>query len=154
MSCDSINADFNYIRHVDVIPEVLKEIIDSGSVDYVAVDIKRSPARYDRVCGREGMFEKVSRTIALLLSGKVDYEFSVAAWTNSPYWASYYVGAYGFTPKPSSYKGQRRAEGEVQIALTLAAPDDSPAIVTLSGSPPKAAMFSRTQVSTLSLVLP
>ena len=51
------------------------------------------------------------------MDGKVDYEFSVAAWTNSPYWASYYVGAYGFTPKPSSYKGQRRAEGEVQIAL-------------------------------------
>ena len=56
-------------------PEVLKEIIESGSVDYVAVDIKSSPARYDRVCGREGMFEKVSRTIALLLEGKVDYEF-------------------------------------------------------------------------------
>ncbi len=51
------------------------------------------------------------------MDGKVDYEFSVAAWTNAPYWASYYVGAYGFTPKPSSYKGQRRAEGEVQIAL-------------------------------------
>ena len=51
------------------------------------------------------------------MDGKVDYEFTVAAWTNSPYWASYYVGAYGFTPKPSSYKGQRRAEGEVQIAL-------------------------------------
>ena len=52
------------------------------------------------------------------MDGKVDYEFTVAAWTNSPYWASYYVGAYGFTPKPASYKGQRRAEGEVQIALT------------------------------------
>ena len=56
-------------------PEVLEKVIGSGCVDYVAVDIKSSPARYDRVCGREGMFEKVSRTIALLLAGKVDYEF-------------------------------------------------------------------------------
>ena len=51
------------------------------------------------------------------MDGKVDYEFSVAAWSNAAFWASYYVGAYGFTPKPSNYKGQRRAEGEVQIAL-------------------------------------
>ena len=52
------------------------------------------------------------------LDGKVDYDFSVAAWSNAAFYASYYVGAYGFTPKPASYKGQRRAEGEVQIALT------------------------------------
>ena len=52
------------------------------------------------------------------LDGKVDYNFAVAAWSNAAFYASYYVGAYGFTPKPASYKGQRRAEGEVQIALT------------------------------------
>ena len=52
------------------------------------------------------------------LDGQVDYNFSVAAWSNAAFYASYYVGAYGFTPKPASYKGQRRAEGEVQIALT------------------------------------
>jgi len=51
------------------------------------------------------------------LDGKVDYDFAVAAWSNAAFYASYYVGAYGFTPKPSTYKGQRRAEGEVQIAL-------------------------------------
>ena len=52
------------------------------------------------------------------LDGEVAYDFSVAAWSNAAFYASYYVGAYGFTPKPASYKGQRRAEGEVQIALT------------------------------------
>ena len=52
------------------------------------------------------------------LDGQVDYNFSVAAWSNAAFYASYYVGAYGFTLKPASYKGQRRAEGEVQIALT------------------------------------
>ncbi|MBR1588353.1 MAG: hypothetical protein IJ658_08530, partial [Kiritimatiellae bacterium] len=52
------------------------------------------------------------------LDGSVDYDFSVAAWSNAAFYASYYVGAYGFTPKPATYRGQRRAEGEVQIALT------------------------------------
>ena len=52
------------------------------------------------------------------LDGTVEYNFSVAAWTNACFYASYYVSAYGFTPKPASYKGQRRAEGELQIALT------------------------------------
>ena len=51
------------------------------------------------------------------MDGKVEYNFTVAAWSNAAFYASYYVGATGFTPKPSSYTGQRRAEGEVQIAL-------------------------------------
>ena len=51
------------------------------------------------------------------MDGVVEYKFAVAAWTNNPTTVSYYMGAYGFTPKPSSYKGQRRAEGEIQIAL-------------------------------------
>ena len=51
------------------------------------------------------------------MDGVVEYKFSVAAWTNNPTTVSYYTGAYGFTPKPASYRGQRRAEGEIQIAL-------------------------------------
>ena len=52
-----------------------------------------------------------------LLDGKIAYEFSVAAWSNAPWVASYYVGESGFTPKPKDFHGQRKAEGEVQIAL-------------------------------------
>ena len=37
--------------------------------------------------------------------------------------------------------------GDAMIALTEIDPADSPAIVTFAGSPPKAAMFSRTQRS-------
>ena len=51
------------------------------------------------------------------LDGKVDYTFSVAAWTNAAWVASYYVGPDGFTPKPADFHGQRTAEGECQIAL-------------------------------------
>ena len=41
------------------------------------------------------------------------------------------------------------ASGEVQSALTQAEPADSPAMVTLSGSPPKAAIFACTHSSAL-----
>jgi len=51
------------------------------------------------------------------LDGKVDYTFSVAAWSNAQWVASYYVGEDGFTPKPKDFHGQRKAEGETQIAL-------------------------------------
>lgn len=56
-------------------PEKLEQIIDSGCVDYVAMDIKSSPANYDRVCGVPGMFEKVSRSIDWLKRGRVPFEF-------------------------------------------------------------------------------
>ena len=49
--------------------------------------------------------------------GKVDYEFAVAAWSNTPHNASYFVGVDGFVPKPASYTSQRLAEGSLQIAL-------------------------------------
>ena len=56
-------------------PEALEQILDAGLADYVAVDVKSSPEKYDRVCGREGMFDKVARSIGLLMKGSVDYEF-------------------------------------------------------------------------------
>ncbi len=52
-----------------------------------------------------------------LLDGQVTYRFNVVGWTNQPQTVHYYVAPYGFTGKPPSYTGQRRAEGEIQIAL-------------------------------------
>ena len=56
-------------------PERLKEIIDSGCVDYVAMDVKSSLDRYEVLCGRADMTEKIQKSIALLKEGRVDYEF-------------------------------------------------------------------------------
>lgn len=50
--------------------------------------------------------------------GKVDYDFTVCAWSNVNYNASYFVGVDGFTPKPYNFTSQRPAEGLLQIALT------------------------------------
>lgn len=56
-------------------PARLRELVAEGLVDYVAMDIKSSPERYDIVCGKSGMVEKVRESVKFLLSGAVDYEF-------------------------------------------------------------------------------
>ena len=57
-------------------PEVLRQLVEAGLVDYVAMDIKNSPARYGDTVGIEGFaLDKVEESIRYLLSGKVDYEF-------------------------------------------------------------------------------
>ena len=68
----------NYAVKLDTngsFPERLAEILDSGVVDYVAMDIKSSLERYDIVCGREGMKDKVMQSMELLMKGSVAYEF-------------------------------------------------------------------------------
>ena len=58
-------------------PEILKELIELGLVDYVAMDIKGSRAKYDLICGTENkkFMEEVSQSVDILLENKVDYEF-------------------------------------------------------------------------------
>ena len=56
-------------------PDMLECLIDDGLVDYVAMDIKSSEKRYSDVAGRPIDFEKVKRSIEILLSDKIDYEF-------------------------------------------------------------------------------
>ena len=57
-------------------PEVLKGLVEAGLVDYVAMDIKNSPARYGETAGVPGMtLAHVEESIRYLLGGKVDFEF-------------------------------------------------------------------------------
>ena len=56
-------------------PEVLKHLIDSSLVDYVAMDIKSPLDKYSITVGRLVDFEKIQESIALLLENKVPYEF-------------------------------------------------------------------------------
>jgi len=57
-------------------PDRLKEILDRGLVDYVAMDVKNSPAKYAATCGLEWVdMDRIRRSISLLMSGGVDYEF-------------------------------------------------------------------------------
>ena len=57
-------------------PDRLRNLIDEGLADYVAMDIKNSPERYAMTCGYDTMdLAPVRESAALLMEGRTDYEF-------------------------------------------------------------------------------
>ncbi len=56
-------------------PHMLRQLIDEGKVDYVAMDIKNSPDRYRETCGGVDILDAVQESIDILLEGRVAYEF-------------------------------------------------------------------------------
>ena len=61
-------------------PNELSEILSLGIVDYVAMDLKNSPQKYPLTCGfkdkpYEEFFLPFKKSIEILTSGKIDYEF-------------------------------------------------------------------------------
>lgn len=55
-------------------PEVLKDLVERGLLDYVAMDIKNSPERYGQTAGAQVELEKIEQSIRYLLEDHVDYE--------------------------------------------------------------------------------
>lgn len=56
-------------------PDVLKKLVEGGLVDYVAMDVKNSPARYAVTAGLPRMaLDGVEESLKYLLSGAVEYE--------------------------------------------------------------------------------
>ena len=57
-------------------PEKLEKLIDSGNIDYVAMDIKNCPDRYgETVAIPDFDFEPVRNSVQILLQNKIQYEF-------------------------------------------------------------------------------
>ena len=57
-------------------PDVLEKAMESGYVDYVAMDIKTSLDEYPVVAGIKNLdVSRIERSVELLKSGTVDYEF-------------------------------------------------------------------------------
>ena len=56
-------------------PEMLRTVLAEGLADYVAMDIKNSPARYAETCGGVDVLDKVKESAALLMQSGIDYEF-------------------------------------------------------------------------------
>ncbi|MBO7525923.1 MAG: anaerobic ribonucleoside-triphosphate reductase activating protein, partial [Clostridia bacterium] len=62
------------LDHNGTKPELLKEIIDEGLVDYVAVDIKNSPEKYAMTVGLNELdITPIKKTVDILVNGSVDY---------------------------------------------------------------------------------
>ena len=71
--------DLGYLVKLDTNgtrPDVVKALAEENLIDYVAMDIKNSPARYPGTAGAPHMdLCKVEQTMTLLMGGLVDYEF-------------------------------------------------------------------------------
>ena len=53
----------------------MKELIEEGLVDYVAMDIKNSKEKYAKTIGKEMDLSNIEKSVKYLLEGHVDYEF-------------------------------------------------------------------------------
>lgn len=56
-------------------PDRLRAILETGALDYVAMDVKNSKEGYSKICGTEVDTDNISESISLLLSSSTPYEF-------------------------------------------------------------------------------
>ena len=66
----SVKLDTNGYR-----PTILRNLVEEGLVDYVAMDIKNCPSRYSETTGVDIQIEKIEESIRYLVFGSLDYEF-------------------------------------------------------------------------------
>lgn len=67
----SIKLDTNGYR-----PDVLKEIIEEGLVDYIAMDVKNSPQKYALTTGLKNVnIDDILLSISMVISSKINHEF-------------------------------------------------------------------------------
>ena len=67
----SVKLDTNGYR-----PDVLKDVVNNGLVDYIAMDIKNSKEKYAITTGIETLdVSKINESVEFLINGNVDYEF-------------------------------------------------------------------------------
>ncbi len=56
-------------------PHILRNLIEKGLVDYIAMDIKNSPEKYDFTCGTKVNLDAINESIHLLMTSGIGYEF-------------------------------------------------------------------------------
>lgn len=62
------------------LPEKLKSLIDENLIDYIAMDIKNSFAKYSRTVGKVNIdIDRIERSIEIIKSSGIDYEFRTTA---------------------------------------------------------------------------
>lgn len=63
-------------------PQKLKQLVESGLVDYVAMDVKNSLERYNQTAGVNVDLDAICQSVEYLKSGAVDYEFRTTVTDN------------------------------------------------------------------------
>ncbi|MDP2182915.1 MAG: anaerobic ribonucleoside-triphosphate reductase activating protein [Actinomycetota bacterium] len=61
-------------------PRLLSDILDSGLVAHVALDIKSSPERYSSACGVASAWPAVSESISAVIDSGIPHEFRTTAY--------------------------------------------------------------------------
>lgn len=56
-------------------PDVLKDLVGKGIIDYVAMDIKSSPDNYNESCGAIIDIDKIKESVDFLKENHIPYEF-------------------------------------------------------------------------------
>lgn len=56
-------------------PDRLRALLDEGLIDYVAMDIKNAPEKYEKTAGAAVCLSDIEESVRLLLDGKISYEF-------------------------------------------------------------------------------
>jgi len=109
-------------------PQVLRELVESGVVDYVAMDIKNSREEYPGTTGTsKKMLPQVEESIRFLLSGKVDYELRTTVVRELHSTATIdamgrWVCALGDCEKPKRWYLQSYVDRDTVLAPGLSAP--------------------------------
>ena len=71
--------DLGYLVKLDTNgtnPDLLIDLVESGLIDYVAMDIKNSKQKYALTCGLDEMdLSPVEKSVDFLLGGKIPFEF-------------------------------------------------------------------------------
>jgi pyruvate formate lyase activating enzyme len=82
-------------------PELIVSLLGDGLVDFVALDVKTSPERYDRVVGSTGAWPRVEASINAVIASGVDHEFRTTCYP-------YAVSAADMPVVASALSGGRR----------------------------------------------
>ncbi len=56
-------------------PRKLEKLLQNGLIDYIAMDIKNSPAKYDKTAGVKDFLPAVEESVELIMSSGIEYEF-------------------------------------------------------------------------------
>lgn len=64
-------------------PLVLTTLVEEGLVDFVALDVKTTPSRYDMVTRSVGTWARVQQSIDLLITSSVEHEFRTTCYPSA-----------------------------------------------------------------------
>ena len=75
LTCANADSPSSWTRTASF-PDRLRALVSQGLVDYVAMDVKNAPERYEDTVGVDGLdLARVRESVSFLLEGSVPYEF-------------------------------------------------------------------------------